>query len=269
MGRAKEILLAVIDAADARRVVERHHYTHKAVNNSQLHYGVFLRGRLEGALSFGPPLDQGKLSWLVRDTPPGGFVELNRLALSDELPRNSESRALAVAFRLLRRNAPCLQWVVSFANPFLSGDGAIYRAAGFVLTGMRPNSEFYRMPDGALAHRASFMPGGKGSAALKRRYGFREGESRGRFFRRLGAVKLRGCQLRYIYFLDPSARERLVVPEIPYSEVRPEVVGTPCAASIGSDVTGYQPGEGGASPTAALYRQLYLFLRTDEVSDAR
>lgn len=34
-----------------------------------------------------------------------------------------------------------------------------------------------------------------------------------------GARPLHGFQLRYIYFLDPSYRARLTVPELPYSEI--------------------------------------------------
>jgi cellobiose-specific phosphotransferase system component IIB len=34
-----------------------------------------------------------------------------------------------------------------------------------------------------------------------------------------GGVILTGYQLRYIYFIDPSVRERLTVPEIPFSRI--------------------------------------------------
>lgn len=35
----------------------------------------------------------------------------------------------------------------------------------------------------------------------------------------IGATKLQGYSLRYIYFLDPAYRERLTVPEIPFSKI--------------------------------------------------
>lgn len=35
-----------------------------------------------------------------------------------------------------------------------------------------------------------------------------------------GFKPLEGFQLRYIYFLDPSYRERLTVPELPYSRIQ-------------------------------------------------
>lgn len=35
----------------------------------------------------------------------------------------------------------------------------------------------------------------------------------------IGATKLQGYSLRYIYFIDKSYRERLTVPEIPFSKI--------------------------------------------------
>lgn len=40
-----------------------------------------------------------------------------------------------------------------------------------------------------------------------------------RRFKDAGFIPLSGFQLRYVYFLDPTARVRLTVPEIPFSEI--------------------------------------------------
>ena len=36
---------------------------------------------------------------------------------------------------------------------------------------------------------------------------------------KLGAKRVKGYQLRYIYFIDPKWRKRLTVPEIPFSKI--------------------------------------------------
>ena len=65
MGRAKEISLKIIPAKIATPFVKRHHYSGTVVNNSQLHFGAFLDGRLHGVLSFGSSMDKSKLLvWL-------------------------------------------------------------------------------------------------------------------------------------------------------------------------------------------------------------
>ena len=139
MGKAKNVLLKPIDAKTANAFVKRVHYSGKVVQNSQIHIGVFWYGNLEGAFQFGPSLDKRKIQGLVKDTKWNEFVELNRLAFTDVLPRNSESRAISIAMSLLRKHAPQLKWVVSFADATQCGDGTIYRASGFVLTGIKEN----------------------------------------------------------------------------------------------------------------------------------
>ena len=111
---------------------------------------MFLGTRLEGALQFGPSLDRRKLLGLVEGTQWNGFLELNRLAFSDNLPRNSESRALGVALRLIRRQYPQIEWIVSFADATQCGDGTIYRAAGFLLTRIKRNTTLWGGPDGTV-----------------------------------------------------------------------------------------------------------------------
>ena len=103
MATAKDIRIAPVSSKDANALVDRLHYSHTHVNNSQLHLGAFLNGRLEGVMSFGPSMDKSKTIGLVRGTAWNGFLELNRMAFSEALPRNSESRALSIAFRLIRK----------------------------------------------------------------------------------------------------------------------------------------------------------------------
>ncbi len=48
MGRAKEIILKVIPFQIATPFIRKHHYSGKIVNNSKVHFGAFLDGRLHG-----------------------------------------------------------------------------------------------------------------------------------------------------------------------------------------------------------------------------
>ena len=123
------------------------------MHNSSLHFGAFLNGRLHGVMSFGPSLDKRKIQGLVKGTPWNGFIELNRMAFDDVLPRNSESRCISVALRMIKKQAPQIKWVISFADGCSCGDGAIYRASGFVLTGIKENAYIAVMPDGTKLHK--------------------------------------------------------------------------------------------------------------------
>lgn len=150
---AKDIELRVVPASVANPFIKKHHYSGKVVNNSCLHFGAFLNGRLHGVMSYGPSLDKRKIIGLVEGTPWNGFLELNRMAFDSVLPRNSESRCIAISLKMIRKQAPHVKWVISFADGCSCGDGAIYRASGFVLTGIKENKNIAIMPDGSKIHK--------------------------------------------------------------------------------------------------------------------
>lgn len=153
MGRAKEIIVRVIPSNIANPFIRRHHYSGKVVNNSVLHFGCFLDGRLHGVLSYGPSMDKSKIVSLVEGTGWNEFLELNRMAFDEYLPRNSESYCIGKTLRMIKRNAPQIKWVISFADGCSCGDGTIYRASNFVLTGIRENKNLCQLPSGEKIHK--------------------------------------------------------------------------------------------------------------------
>lgn len=196
MASAKDIVVKPIKSHASRGIVSKYHYSGKSTQNSQLHFGVFLHGKLEGCLQFGPPIDRRKMLPLVKGSKWGDMIELNRMAFSDVLPKFSESRALSICFKLIKKHYPQIKWVVSFADGAQCGDGTIYRASGFYLTAINKNSTMVRLPDGTVAANH-----GTSKKDLT------------------GAVAIKGYQLRYIYFLDKSYKEKLTVPILPFSDI--------------------------------------------------
>lgn len=270
MGDAKRIEIKPISHKDADKIVAALHYSGKAANpNSLLHLGVFLDGRCGGALQFGPPLDKSKLIGLVRNTGWHEFLELNRLAFADWLPRNSESRALAYCFRLFRKNYPHIKWVVSFADATQCGDGTIYRAAGFLLTAIKKNTQVWTSPEGGSAKRTSLTdnhsPGPKAKAqqivhrvtlTKERHARAGDGSASMKQYKEAGFTPLPGFQLRYLYFLDPTAKDRLTVPILPFSAIEAAGAGMykgkSRVSSVASDTPANHAGEGSATLTGTL-----------------
>jgi hypothetical protein len=267
MGNAKDIVLKPISASDANALVKRAHYSGKVVNNSQLHIGVFYNGKLEGAMQFGPSLDKRKIQGPVTGTQWHEFVELNRMAFSDALPRNSESRALGVAMKLLKKYAPQVKWVISFADATQCGDGTIYRASGFVLTGIKKNDQIWQAPTGARESRTSLTDGrSKGQqreavrlsrvTETKANNILGTGAASMQSFKEAGFTPMPGYQLRYIYFIDPACRQRLTVPKLPYTEIDRLGAGMYRGVKRASEVNGVtaddQSEKGGSSPTQTL-----------------
>ena len=267
MGDAKRLIVKPISANDAGRIVKSLHYSGKTVKNSQLHLGVFLDGKCGGAMQFGPSLDKRKMVGLVEGTLWNQFIELNRMAFADWLPRNGESRAIGYAFRWMRKEYPHIKWCVSFADGCQCGDGTIYRASGFVLTGLKINSQIWEAPEGETFSRTSLTDGRSKQQQQAKQVISRTTTTKGRHITEDGASSMKryieagwkpkpGFQLRYIYFLDPTARERLAVPILPFSEIDRRGAGMyrgkPRVRSVDSDTTAVQAVEGGAIPTRTL-----------------
>lgn len=247
MGRAKEIIVKVIPAKIANEFIKKYHYSGKVVQNSNLHFGAFLDNRLHGVMSFGSPLDKRKMLGLVEGTQWNEMLELNRMAFDETLPKNSESRCLAIAFKLIQKNAPQIKWILSFADATQCGDGTIYRASGFHLTAIKKNSEVYQI-DGKVTHEMSLKTGVKRHSVLKES----GGRSNARHYLKLmGGSVLKGFQIRYIKLLKPNLK--ITVPILPFSKIKE--LGASMykgIASETSDTVNYPVSKGGVTPTAML-----------------
>lgn len=154
-------------------------------------------------MQFGPSINKKGTINLVKNTKWNEFIELNRLAFADWLPKNSESRAIAVAMRIIKKKAPHVKWVISFADATQCGDGTIYRAAGFYLVGITKNTSLrYNPSTGEPMHIIQ--------AHHKK--------INGKVFRTW--KPLEGYMLKYVYFLDKNKISDLAVPIIPYGKIK-------------------------------------------------
>lgn len=115
------------------------------------------------------------------------------------MPKNSESRAIAITIRLIKKKAPHIKWIISFADATRCGDGTIYRASGFKLVGIYDNTALRINPkNGEVMHVIQ-------AHHLKLSSEFKNWK------------KLTGSQLKYIYLIDKSCKLNTV--EIPYQKI--------------------------------------------------
>jgi len=189
MGRAKEIIVKIIKSNIANDFVKKNHYSGKIVNMSKIHFGCFLDKKLHGVMSFGPPMDKRNVLNLVKTNNEtinekwNEMLELNRMAFDDYLPKYSESRCISIAFKLIKKNAPQIKWILSYSDATQCGDGTIYRASGFKLTNINKNGTIYKLANGEIVAK-------RGDS----KYNFK------------GSERLKGFQNRYIYILDKNSK---------------------------------------------------------------
>ncbi len=119
----------IAEYAEAKRFIETHHYAASYVA-SRLQVGLwvkptaFQRERLVGVVAFSVPIQERAIPAWFGGLPPREGVEIGRIALSPEVPGNGETFTLARAFRLLRRELPEVQAVLSYADPLERRDAA-------------------------------------------------------------------------------------------------------------------------------------------------
>lgn len=117
-----------ITAERAATAVVANHYLHRRPPISHA-FGLYRDDKLVGAITFGTPASRHMQKGAC-PSDPSRVIELNRLWVSDEMPRNSETWFLARALDLL---PPLI--VLSYADTSRGHLGYVYRAANFFYAG--------------------------------------------------------------------------------------------------------------------------------------
>jgi len=197
----KELAVAPIPWQVAKVIFERKHYLHSQPGGTLFNFGVF-SGGLKGAVCFARGAT--KAYRLVEGASTRDCATLARLWLSDELPRNRESRVIGVVLQALRRHSS-LKFLISYADPAQGHLGTIYQATGWLCTGLSEAMPLYDLGDGIPRH----------SQSLSHAFGTHSVAH----FQASGVTVRKVPQAakhRYVYFLVGSWRPRLRVPVLPY-----------------------------------------------------
>ena len=144
--------IVAIPFAVAKEFVYRHHYAKMIPSTTVACYGLMVEGKLRGICSWGYGVRPRHTieKWFptlgVRD-----YLELGRLCLLDEMPRNSESRFLSLVIRQIKADYPHLKMLLSWADGLRGKPGYVYQACSWLYGGYI-NSEFYTDTEGHVIH---------------------------------------------------------------------------------------------------------------------
>lgn len=215
---AKEIIIKPIPKPQADKIIKKYHYSGKVVQNSNLNFGVYYKGLLLGAMSFGSPTDKRKMLPLVKDTKWNEMIELNRMAFSDALPRFAESRAIAMALRWIKKNSN-IKWVISFADGCQCGHGTIYQASNFKLVQIKENTQLLLLPNGTVKHKLCFTDGKSKESKQMNKDGY---TSLKKYLENvlIGTNQVKGYMYKYIYFIDKEVEKNFTGEYIPFSKIK-------------------------------------------------
>lgn len=122
------------DRNDISEFIEQHHYS-GSINGVKGDYYFLLEHNHEvvGGMIYGT-LGMANV-WRKYGEQERDVIELRRLCLIDDTPRNAESFFIARTLKWLRENTD-IKTVISYADPNYGHEGTIYKASNFEMVGM-------------------------------------------------------------------------------------------------------------------------------------
>lgn len=214
---AKEIIVKPIDKPTADKIVKKYHYSGKVVQNSNLCFGVYYKGLLLGAMQFGVPSNKHAMMHFFKNAKWNSVIELNRMAFSDVLPRFSESRAISLAFKWIKKNSE-YRYIISFSDGCQCGHGTIYQASNFKLTNIKKNTNIIYLPNGDTTASIGISNGNSEYGRDKAKKGFTSVKKYLDSVHK-GWKKANGFMYRYVYFIN-NDYENFTGEFIPFSKIK-------------------------------------------------
>ena len=143
----KDIKIIECNKSEADSIIKEHHYSHKVTKNSFVSLLVYYKGKISGALQCGygirPKIKGEYNSNEVR--------EFDRMWLSDEMPKYSETIVLSLFHKYMKLAHPEVKVLISYADTSVGNKGTIYKAANYELID-RLKIDFYLLPNGERVH---------------------------------------------------------------------------------------------------------------------
>lgn len=200
-----------IDRKIANELIVKNHYSHKFYNLSYIHFGVFLgddKENVMGVLQFGYGMNpaSGNKLWTEPITSKE-WLELNRMWLHDDLPKNTASRAISMCITLIKNLYPNVKFIQSFADERCKLGGVVYQACSFKYYGEH-STQFYEY-EGNVYHRIMVTSYRKSNEELTKLF-----KSDPTKFK---VMNLR--QFRYIFVLDSKNYKHVKLKQLDYPKL--------------------------------------------------
>lgn len=195
-----------IDRGLANTIIVKNHYSRKFYSASYIHFGVFIEGELVGVLQFGYAMNPASQASVVSETAIDEYLELNRMWLDDCAPRNSESRAISYALKIIRAAYPKIKWIQSFADERCGLGGIVYQACNFRYCGEHV-ATFWEL-NGEVFHNSLMTRDPKLSKSAARL----QADAK-------SAISYELRQFRYIYFMKPRFAKNCLYTGKPYPKI--------------------------------------------------
>ena len=191
------ITLVECPSSEADECIKKHHYSHKVTTNRFLSIRINEGGEKGGYIQIGYGIRPHMKHNISKDITKDNYCEFDRMWLSDDMPKFSESQVISLLMAYLKAAYPNIKFVITYADSTAGNTGVIYRATNaFVLDPIK--ADFYVLENGERVHPVTMWHRHKTRAFL--------------FLQTMypGIKRPKGVQHRFLYILDRKLRKKYI-----------------------------------------------------------
>lgn len=142
------LVLREARANEVDPLVRKYHYSHKNTTNR---FKSFLVNRGMGFLQLGYGIRPHMKHKISKHITKDNYCEFDRMWLSDELPKFSESEVIGLLISYLKQVYPRIHFMITYADGSVGNTGVIYKATNAFKIGKK-KVDFYILPSGERVH---------------------------------------------------------------------------------------------------------------------
>ena len=199
-----KLIVKPVNRDKARKMCEEHPHAQTLPNSSKYYMVAYLDGKPAGLAVWGwgimPRATPNHLFDGENDI--NDYLELCRFFVYDWCPKNTASQFLSITHKIIRKYAPWVKWLYTYAAGFQGLIGTIYQAANYDYIGRTLCNSFIYVPGQGLIH----------NIALWHRYGTISGSNDASLvkFQQMVPTARRWCgyNFRYIYWTCSQAEKK-------------------------------------------------------------
>jgi hypothetical protein len=135
-----------VTSQEATKMVVENHYLHRRAS-AMFCFGLFEQEEMIGCVIYGKPASPSLCVGVCGKEESNNVIELTRLWIKDETPKNTESFFIGRTLRLLPKEKDI---IVSYAEIGAGHVGTVYQATNWIYTGMSDRHVEWRL-DGATS----------------------------------------------------------------------------------------------------------------------
>ena len=210
--KVRDMIVAPVRTKDVMEFVARYHYTASAPpNTASWRWGLWHGPVLHGVVSYNLPTRETCAAVFGPDYV-NNVWHMHRLAMSEDSPRNSESRLIAGSLKLMQANYPDTWAVITYAATDAGHIGYVYQATNAYYTGTGGDIDYYIDANGG--RHSTYIRGAHMGVARAAERGW--------------TLHKGGKKHRYVYILGNKTQRRqrlqmLKYPILPYpKQTQPE-----------------------------------------------